>query len=84
MSIPDKKLVITGEDGKPFEFGELFIDESALFEQGGFNRRGAMKFLEDHSNWKSAEIKRIKEKELMDVWKQIIDKVNDATVPLVK
>jgi hypothetical protein len=84
MAIPNKPLVITGEDGQPFDFEELYLEESALFEPNGFSRRGVVKFLQGHSNWTRAEIARIKEKELLEVWKQLTDKVNAATVPLVK
>ncbi len=84
MALPTKPLVISGEDGKPFEFGELYLEEAALFEQGGFSRRAVIKFLQEYSNWTRREIALIKEKELVDLWSQVIDKVNAATVPLAK
>ncbi len=84
MAIPSKPLVITGEGGKPFEFGELFLEEAALFEPGGFSRRGVVKFLQEHTNWTRSEIARIQEKELVDLWGPVSDKVNAAAVALVK
>jgi len=76
MTQPTSELKVT------LDVNELTLDEVCLFSPGGFNPVALRTFLVQRTSWTTQEVGALQVKDLLDVFMQITDKIDEATVPL--
>ena len=85
MAIPKKPLVFDR-----FDFGDLTLADDRLLQSPGSYPndlalgRALAGFLERYANWTREEIEAIQNKELLAIYKQVVEAMQASLVPLAK